>query len=266
MKRTSKKSWNLQKKLAVAMSLVNALNTTAPVALPYVNITKDLSAQGGKVQSIAQGHNSLFYGTAQAAGPTDSTTVAPGSTETRDTVSDGGKQVVEGGQAEGSAGGTGIITNMEGGTQIVNGGINSGSGGTGIITSMNSGWQDISGGSGIITSMSDGEQLVGSGTGTVFIMDNGGQYVNSGGNGTITTMNGGTQSINKDGIGTVETMASGGIQDISNHGVGTVTSLGGTQVVHKGGTSRDTHDKGGLLELRSGAVLQNSGGTAMAYN
>ena len=141
MKRNSKKSWNLQKKLAVAMSLVNALNTTAPVALPYVNVARDMKAPGGQVQGLTEAFASHLYSTAQAAEPTDSTTVAPGSTETRDTVSSGGKQVVKGGQSEGSAGGTGNITNMAGGEQTVCGGTNGGSGGTGTITTMSDGYQ-----------------------------------------------------------------------------------------------------------------------------
>ena len=37
---------SMKKKLAVALSVVNALNTVAPMALPYVNVTKDMSTGG----------------------------------------------------------------------------------------------------------------------------------------------------------------------------------------------------------------------------
>ena len=38
---------NMKKKLAVALSVVNALNSIAPMALPYVNMTRDMSTRGG---------------------------------------------------------------------------------------------------------------------------------------------------------------------------------------------------------------------------
>ena len=52
MKGHSKKSWNLQKKLAVAMSVVNVINAGAPVALPYVNFAGGLSTGGGQIKAI----------------------------------------------------------------------------------------------------------------------------------------------------------------------------------------------------------------------
>lgn len=42
----SRKS-SLKKKLAVALSVVNALNSVAPMAIPYVNMTKNVSTKGG---------------------------------------------------------------------------------------------------------------------------------------------------------------------------------------------------------------------------
>ena len=38
---------SMKKKLAVAMSVVNALNAVAPMALPYVNVSQDMSTAGG---------------------------------------------------------------------------------------------------------------------------------------------------------------------------------------------------------------------------
>ena len=38
---------SMKKKLAVAMSVVNALNAVTPMALPYVNVSRDVSTAGG---------------------------------------------------------------------------------------------------------------------------------------------------------------------------------------------------------------------------
>ena len=38
---------SMKKKLAVAMSMVNALNAIAPMALPYVNVGRGVSTTGG---------------------------------------------------------------------------------------------------------------------------------------------------------------------------------------------------------------------------
>ena len=106
MKGHSKKSWNLQKKLAVAMSLVNALNTTAPVALPYVNVARDMKAPGGQVQGLTEAFAAHLYSTAYAQ---DYTAPPNVSVET----------MVDGDQMEVSIGGTGSVTTMSGGAQRI---------------------------------------------------------------------------------------------------------------------------------------------------
>ena len=45
----------LQKKIAVAVSVVNILNVCAPMVLPYVNMTRDLSARGGYMEPVQGG-------------------------------------------------------------------------------------------------------------------------------------------------------------------------------------------------------------------
>lgn len=45
MKKSRRQS--LEKKLAVAASVVQLLNAAAPIALPYVSLTQSLSATGG---------------------------------------------------------------------------------------------------------------------------------------------------------------------------------------------------------------------------
>ena len=149
MKGHSKKSWNLQKKLAVAMSLVNALNTTAPVALPYVNVARDMKAPGGQVQGLTEAFASHLYSTAQAQNynvPDGSTTsVSVGTMYSGDTMSVNND-------------GTGTVSNMRGGEQNIS------NGGTGTVDGMYGGKQNISnGGKGTVSSLHWGTQYVNDG-------------------------------------------------------------------------------------------------------
>ena len=45
----------MKKKLAVALSVVNALNSIAPMALPYVNMTNNVSTRGGRNSQVKKG-------------------------------------------------------------------------------------------------------------------------------------------------------------------------------------------------------------------
>ena len=49
-KRTPGKS--LKQKLTIALSLVNALNMAAPIALPYVNVARNVRADGGQAEPL----------------------------------------------------------------------------------------------------------------------------------------------------------------------------------------------------------------------
>ena len=129
MKRTSKKSWNLQKKLAVAMSLVNALNTTAPVALPYVNVARDMKAPGGQVQGLTDAFAAHLYSTAQAA---TTQTIPDGDIKSATWTENGGTMVLGDTQTINS-GGTGTVATMERGEQHVN------NGGTGTVVTISAG-------------------------------------------------------------------------------------------------------------------------------
>ncbi|MBQ3853459.1 MAG: AIDA repeat-containing protein, partial [Anaerovibrio sp.] len=127
MKRTSKKSWNLQKKLAVAMSLVNALNTTAPVALPYVNVARDMKAPGGQVQGLTEAFAAHLYSTAQAYYSQEVPDEYGTTVFSHQEIESGGTQNVNsGGTAKNN-------TVLEGGVQNVN------SGGKTYNTTINSG-------------------------------------------------------------------------------------------------------------------------------
>ncbi|MBP3691111.1 MAG: hypothetical protein J6I74_07285, partial [Schwartzia sp.] len=57
---------NLKQKLAVAMSVVNALNVGAAVALPYANMTQSIVADGAKIEQLVDGVAGAMYGTAHA--------------------------------------------------------------------------------------------------------------------------------------------------------------------------------------------------------
>ena len=57
----------LQKKIAVAVSVVNLLNMSAPLVLPYVNVAGQVPAAGGQIVQFADTAQSVLYRTAQAA-------------------------------------------------------------------------------------------------------------------------------------------------------------------------------------------------------
>ena len=50
MKKSRRQS--LKQKLTVALSLVNALNMAAPIALPYVNVARNVRAEGGQTEPL----------------------------------------------------------------------------------------------------------------------------------------------------------------------------------------------------------------------
>ena len=68
----------LQKKIAVAVSVVNLLNMGAPLVLPYVNVAGQVPAAGGQIVQFADTAQSVLYGTAQASNYTvpDETTTS----------------------------------------------------------------------------------------------------------------------------------------------------------------------------------------------
>ena len=218
----------LQKKIAVAVSVVNLLNMGAPLMLPYVNVAGRVPAAGGQIVQFADTAQSVLYGTAHAA----NYTVPPNSTvdvmNADDTMNVNNS-------------GTGTVTTMTGGVQNVN------SGGAGTVVTMSGGRQIINnGGTGTVTTMNGGEQIVSSGgTGTVSSLQNGGtQIVYNGGMAISTTIdNGGTQSVLSGGTATDTTLKNKGKQIVSSGGVasggtfsGVNTNTRGYQEVYEGGT------------------------------
>ena len=264
----------LQKKIAVAVSVVNLLNMSTPLVLPYVNVAGQVPAAGGQIVQFADTAQSVLYGTAQAAEytvPPDSTIETMNDGDTMN-INDGGNGTVttmSGGEQYVSSGGTGTVETMSNGFQYVY------SGGTGTVNEMSGGAQNVfDGGNGTVTNMNSGgvQNVSSGGTGTVTHMFNGGtQKIVTGGKGTINFMhNGGKQEILKGGTGTIETM-SNGTHTVSSGGTGTVTTMsGGQQYIKDGGTGTVSAMSGGTQTVSSGGVgtvssLQ-SGGTQIVYN
>ena len=218
----------LQKKIAVAVSVVNLLNMGAPMVLPYVNVAGQVPAAGGQIVQFADTAQSVLYGTAHAENytiPPDSTVDVMNADDTMNV----------------NNGGTGTVTTMTGGVQNVH------SGGTGTVVTMSGGTQIINnGGTGTVTTMTGGGQIVSSGgTGTVSSLQNGGtQIVYNGGMAISTTIdNGGTQSVLSGGTATDTTLKNKGKQIVSSGGVasggtfsGVNTNTRGYQEVFEGGT------------------------------
>ena len=218
----------LQKKIAVAVSVVNLLNMGAPLVLPYVNVAGRVPAAGGQIVQFADTAQSVLYGTAHAANytiPPDSTVNVMNANDTMNV----------------NNGGTGTVTTMSGGVQNVH------SGGTGMVVTMSGGTQIVNnGGTGTVTTMNGGEQIVSSGgTGAVSSLQSGGtQIVNYGGMAISTTIdNGGTQSVLSGGTATDTTLKYKGKQIVSSGGVasggtfsGVNTNTRGYQEVFEGGT------------------------------
>ena len=55
----------LQKKIAVAVSVVNLLNMGAPLVLPYVNVAGRVPAAGGQIVQFTDTAQPVLYGTAR---------------------------------------------------------------------------------------------------------------------------------------------------------------------------------------------------------
>ena len=67
MKAGKSRKKRLSEKLALAMSFVNLLNAAAPIALPYVNVTRDVRTEGGLAEPPIDRLARALYGTAYAS-------------------------------------------------------------------------------------------------------------------------------------------------------------------------------------------------------
>ena len=232
MKKRTPKNSSLKQKLTIALSVVNALNMVAPIALPYVNVARNVRADGGQAERLSDALARSLYSTAQAlrGGYKDSVT---NETVSNQTIPSGGTQNV-------GEGGIACSIAIIGGTQIVNGGE------TQNVSVSNGGTQIIS---------------AGTATGTV-IMEDGKQFVSRGGTATSTTIQGGTQTVQSSGTANFTTVKSGGVQEIIGGGtaLNTTVKSGGTLKAYFGGTNV----LGGSQIVEGGGLV--SGGTLMTVS
>ncbi len=131
----------MEKKLAVAVSIVNMLNSIAPVALPYVELAQNVNKEAQN-HNYAEAIQGACYGRAYAAEQTVTNGETSSWTENGGTMVSSDKQTVTASGTGGTAIGT--VETMDGGTQTVfasNGGTASGT-----VTTMYGGVQIVSSG------------------------------------------------------------------------------------------------------------------------
>ena len=241
---------SFEKKLAAAVSVVNLLNAAAPIALPYVTVTRDIiGAAGATTESLSDAAARALYGTAEA----NTTTVHSGETSTIHILSSGDTQIVE-------SGGTARIfptqypyftDGINYGTQIVQ------NGGMAYIT-LNSGAQIIESGGSANSDMNYGTQTLQPGAygAAGHIYANASQTIASGAKGRCDRL-GGAQIISSGGMGrSTDKIFPGGTQSVLSGGTGYANVIaGGRQVISAGG-------------LGSAAEVigeENTGGTIVAF-
>ena len=241
MRNRSPKKNSLKQKLAVAMSVVNALNMAAPIALPYANMVR--SADDGAPGALVLG------GVAEANG----------GNKNIDSLGDGEHDIVDYGE-------THSVGTINGGAQVID------EGGIGIVGTMERGEQTVNffAYSGSIETMKGGSQIVRQ-YGYVGTMSGGTQaVVDFGGRANIGTMSGGTQVLlyrpqsendTYTRSGHIGTMDGGtqiiGSQDSPNYCSGTIDTMnGGTQILWTNPNDPE-HHKGS----NAGYIKTMNGGT-----
>ncbi|BBG64538.1 autotransporter outer membrane beta-barrel domain-containing protein [Phascolarctobacterium faecium] len=236
--------------LAALVMGMNFVNTIAPMAVAMQKLTTEGKSQLQMVKSKAKPLeyvslpqslefvDDLIFGKAEAA----VISVGAGQTSTLPTLASGDFMNI-------SSGGTGTVSTMNGGSQVISGG------GTGTVSSLNGGEQHISsGGTGTISAMSAGIQYISvGGAGTVSTLNAGNIHILSGAIGTVSTMNAGNLHIYDGGTGTVSTM-SGGLQNVSSGGAVTLGVMNGGYQTIVGGTGTISTMSGGTQTVSSGGT------------
>ena len=277
MKHRPPQKSSMKQKLAAALSIVNALNVCAPMALPYVNVTRNYSATGGQAAPSggeADPVDALIFAVQKAMQPSIAYAEDNPTTVTSDTpgnpVSVPGYQsanvtLVNGGIMSVKNGGTATSTTIsKGGTQIVNAG-----GKATSTTIYGGGTLDVSGGITSNTTQNGGTMTVTGVTGT-------------GGTAVSTTVNAGTITVKDGGTADNVTLV-GGACELKNgasasgtlQGHGTATHENGTLHVGSAGNFGSLIVSGGTLKTpnaveiqggasSNGAITVNGGGTFQA--
>ncbi|WP_051296586.1 autotransporter outer membrane beta-barrel domain-containing protein [Anaeroarcus burkinensis] len=245
---------NRQKTLSAVVAALNALNSTAPVALPLAieanrhNLPErsvfDFLAlrdqRGGQIL------NSLLFTTAWAGTTTD---VSAGQDSSGVTLDNGDTQNVKGGTANN-------VTISSGGTQNVS------NGGTAFYATISSGGvQNVSiGGNAFQASiLSGGMQNITDGLANHVIIGNGGVQNVSGGNVNYATVaNGGVQNVSG-GSASYSHIDNGGVQNVSSGDASNATiNNGGVQTVSGGSANGAIISSGGVQNVSIGATADNA--------
>ena len=239
--------------LAALVMGMNFVNTIAPAAVAMQKLPTEGKSQLQMIKSKAKPLeyvslpeslefvDDLIFGKAEAA----VISVGAGQTSTLPTLASGDFMNIY-------SGGTGTVSTMNGGSQVISGG------GTGTVSSLNGGGEQYiySGGTGTISAMSAGIQYIsGGGAGTVSTLNAGNIHILSGAIGTVSAMNAGNLHIYDGGTGTVSTM-SGGLQNVSSGGAVTLGVMNGGYQTLDGGT-------GTISTMSSGTQTVSSGGTGI---
>ena len=239
--------------LAALVMGMNFVNTIAPAAVAMQKLPTEGKSQLQMVKSKAKPLeyvslpqslefvDDLIFGKAEAA----VISVGAGQTSTLPTLASGDFMNIY-------SGGTGTVSTMNGGSQVISGG------GTGTVSSLNGGGEQYiySGGTGTISAMSAGIQYIsGGGAGTVSTLNAGNIHILSRAIGTVSAMNAGNLHIYDGGTGTVSTM-SGGLQNVSSGGAVTLGVMNGGYQTLAGGT-------GTISTMSSGTQTVSSGGTGI---
>ena len=261
------KKTSLKTKLAAALSVVNALNAAAAVALPYVNMTPNVVADGAKVEKLIDGVAGAMYGTAHAehqvinvdsggqldSAEFDDAVINVNNAGQTSGVTIKGTETTSGVIIDYSGGFSHITTISKGGTQIVEdgGGISQTTDAGGVL--------ELHSGAKFTTDYAD---TIGEIVNKPFS-----NYVLNGGtlrlvdNAEITDYNitNGTLELGAGGKATSTTLSGNGATkgvEIVNGGtsLNAVVGNGGTQIVKTGTATGATINNGGVQEISGGTV------------
>nr|WP_320147440.1 autotransporter outer membrane beta-barrel domain-containing protein [uncultured Anaeromusa sp.] len=260
---------NRQKTLSAVVAALNALNSTAPVALPLVieanrhnlpeRSTFDFltlrDQRGGQIL------NSLLFTTAWAGTTTD---VSAGQDSSGVTLDNGDTQNVKGGTATHvtiSSGGTQNVSNGGNADNATIGGVQNVSGGDALYATISSGgMQNVSsGGNAFQASISSGgtQNIMGGLANQVTIGNGGVQNVSDGNVNYATVANGGVQNVSG-GSASYSHINNGGVQNVYIGGTAGNATIGGVQNVSGGNATNATISSGGMQNVSSGGNATNA--------
>ena len=261
------KKKNLKQKIVVAMSVVNALNVTAAVALPYAAMTPNVLTGGATVRQLTDGVAGAMYGTAHA--------ISQGEVITDEVVEVGNTAQTSQVTVKGVAT-SGVLHDLSGGfshsTTISKGGtliVDSGGGVSNVkdfggVLELHSGAKFTNEDKDSLGAITNPEPYAN------YVLNGGTLRLLDGASTENYTVNNGTLELGAGGkaTGTVLGAAGGnhGEEVIKSGGISQLATInnGGTQTIEDGGTSKQANINGGLQTVNSGGLSEGAtvnGGT-----